>query len=160
MRTIQLLKVGALIVAWVLDGSLTFAQMNREAGVPWPGTDGLGRMLPMSEEVGLPRPDRFVGVFYFLWLSQHTDLGPFDISKILARDTTAITNAASPLWGPMQAPHHWGESIFGYYISKDEGVLRKHAQMLSDAGVDVIIFDASNQLTYPSSWQALCGVFD
>jgi hypothetical protein len=34
--------------------------------------------------------------------------------------------------------HHWGESAFGYYRSDDPWVLRKHAQMLSDAGVDVI----------------------
>ena len=31
--------------------------------------------------------------------------------------------------------------------------------MLDDAGVDVVIFDATNQLTYPRSWQALCRVW-
>ena len=58
------------------------------------------------------------------------------------------------------APHHWGESIFGYYISDDESVLRKHAQMLTDAGVDMIVFDVTNQVTYPQNWKALCRVFD
>ena len=52
--------------------------------------------------------------------------------------------------------HHWGESWFGYYLSDDEAVLAKHAQMLTDAGVDVVVFDATNQLTYPQSLQALC----
>ena len=66
----------------------------------------------------------------------------------------------SPLWGPLYAPHHWGESIFGYYVSDDEGVLTKHAQMLSDAGVEAVIFDVTNQLTYPESWQALCRAWD
>jgi hypothetical protein len=39
-------------------------------------------------------------------------------------------------------------------------VLRKHAQMLADAGVDVIIFDVTNQQTYPRSWKTLCRVYD
>jgi hypothetical protein len=37
--------------------------------------------------------------------------------------------------GPIHAPHHWRESIFRYYLTRDEAVLRKHGQMLSDAGV-------------------------
>jgi len=32
--------------------------------------------------------------------------------------------------------------------------------MLSDAGVDMVVFDVTNQLTYPESWQALCRVWD
>ena len=99
-------------------------------------------------------------MFYFLWLGRHGEAGPFDISKILVRDPTAINHPESPLWGPLYAPHHWGESIFNYYRSDDKAVLRKHAQMLGEAGVDVIIFDVTNQLTYPESWQALGRVFD
>jgi hypothetical protein len=115
----------------------------------WVATDALGRSLPSCSEAGLPRQHHTVGVFYFLWLYPRGGLGPFD-----------ITNAASPLWGPMHEFHHWGESIFGYYLSDDEAVLRKHAQMLADAGVDVIIFDVTNQQTYPRSWKTLCRVFD
>ena len=111
----------------------------------WVATDALGRSLPSWSEVGLPRQHHTVGVFYFLWLYPRGGLGPFDISQILTKDPQAITNAASPLWGPMHEFHHWGESIFGYYLSDDEAVLRKHAQMLADAGVDVIIFDVTNQ---------------
>jgi hypothetical protein len=126
----------------------------------WVATDALERSLPLAEEVGPPRPDKFVGVFYFLWLGQAGDAGPFDIARILARDPTAIRDPNNPLWGPELAPHHWGESIFGHYRSDDESVLRKHAQMLADAGVDMIVFDVTNQVTYPHSWKALCRVFD
>ncbi len=126
----------------------------------WVATDALGRSLPAGAEAGLPRQHRTVGAFYFLWLYPSGGLGPFDITRILAQDPQAITNAASPLWGPMHHYHHWGEPIFGYYLSDDEAVLRKHAQMLTDAGVDVIIFDVTNQLTYPESWKTLCRVFD
>ena len=126
----------------------------------WVATDGLDRALPLANDVRAPRTDRFVGVFYFLWLGRHGEAGPFDISGILAKDPAAINEPANPLWGPLHAPHHWGQPIFDYYVSDDEGVLRKHAQMLGDAGVDVIIFDVTNQLTYPQSWRALLKVFD
>ena len=38
-------------------------------------------------------------------------------------------------------------------------VLRKHAQMLADAGVDAIIFDVTNQATYKPYYMALLRVF-
>ena len=125
----------------------------------WVVTDGLGRSLPLAPAVGPPRPNRYVGVFYFLWLD-HGGEGPFDITKILARDPAAINDPRSVLWGRELAPHHWGESIFGYYTSDDESILRKHAQMLTDACVDMIVFDVTNQVTYSQNWKALCRVFD
>ena len=126
----------------------------------WVATDSLGRSLAANAEVGPPRTNKVVGVFYFLWLGRHGEEGPFDITKILAADPQAMQKPDSPLWGPLHAPHHWGESIFGYYVCDDEAVLASHAQMLSDAGVDVVIFDVTNQLTYPQSWRALCRVWD
>lgn len=126
----------------------------------WVATDALGRALPTSEQAGPPRANKWVGVFYFLWLGQHGEAGPFDITKILAADPAALSQPASPLWGPLYAPHHWGEPLFGYYVSDDESVLAKHAQMLADADVDTVIFDVTNQLTYPRSWQALGRVWD
>ncbi len=125
----------------------------------WTATDALGRTLPTFAQVGSPRPNKFVGIFYFLWLGEHGNEGPFDISKILKQDPNAINQPMNPLWGPVGAPHHWGEPAFGYYVSSDEWVIRKHAQMLADAGVDTLIFDVTNQLTYPRSYGALCRVF-
>jgi hypothetical protein len=125
----------------------------------WVATDDLGRSVPLSNEVGPPRKDKFVGIFYFLWLGEHGNADPFDITKITAQDPQALQKPDSPLWGPLHAPHHWGESIFGYYLSRDEWVLRKHAQMLSDAGIDAVFFDVTNQVTYPRSYLALCRVW-
>ena len=31
--------------------------------------------------------------------------------------------------------HYWGEPQYGYYLSADPWVLRRHAQLLADAGV-------------------------
>ena len=135
------------------------APWNAAQSDRWVAVDGLGRSLPTFEEVGPTRPDKFVAAFYFLWNGRHGDAGPYDISKILAEHPEAKDDPNSPHWGKMYVPHHWGESIFGYYVGEDEGVLRKHAQMLGDAGVDVICFDVTNQLTYPESYRALFKVF-
>src|SRR5882762_3294565 len=81
------------------------------------------------------------------------------VTKILAADPDAMQKPDSPLWGPLHMPHHWGESLFGYYLADDEGVLRKHAQMLADAGVDVVIFDVTNQITYRDYYRALLRVW-
>jgi hypothetical protein len=113
----------------------------------WVVADG----LPTATEVGLRQPDKFVGIFYFLWLEGK---GPvYDITKILA------ANPSQPPWGPVHAFHFWGEPLFGYYRSDDEFVLRKHAQMLTDAGVDVVFLDVTNALTYDSTREALCRVW-
>jgi hypothetical protein len=159
----------AFFAAWAIGHCSFTATFAQPAAAPnawdtfsdtWVATDALGRSLPTYEEVGPPRSDRTVGVFYFLWHGAHIQGGPYDIAKILQQDSGAMTNKFSPLWGPMHAPHHWGESIFGYYLTDDAGVLRKHAQMLADAGVDAILFDCSNQVTYKPYYMALLRVFD
>ena len=122
----------------------------------WVATDALGRVVSTHEKVGDPRPGKFVGIFYFLWLGSHGQTGPWDVTKILAENPDAMTTPTNPPWGPMNTFHHWGESMLGYYLSDDPWVLRKHAQMLSDAGVDVAIFDVTNQATYQNVYTALC----
>ncbi len=125
----------------------------------WVATDGLGRKVVAAPQVPGPRKNRTVGMFYFLWLGEHGDGGPYDITKILQQSPPAMDEPDNPLWGPLGAPHHWGESVFGYYRSADEWVLRKHAQMLSDAGVDTVFFDVTNNITYPRAYLSLCKVW-
>ena len=133
-------------------------------GVAWPATDGLGRSVPLADEVGAVRPDRYVGIFYFLWhsapagKSPHWD-GPYDIARILKREPDALSHPESPLWGKVGQYHYWGEPLYGYYRSDDPWVLRRHAQALADAGVDTLIFDTTNAGTYPDTYTALCRVF-
>lgn len=133
-------------------------------GTPWPATDALGRVVPLATEVGPPKPDRFVGMFYFLWHNQRgpgdpKSPGPRDISRILAADPQALAKPDSPLWGAMGEPHNWGEPLFGYYDSTDPWVLRRHAHLLADAGIDTLIFDTTNAATYPDVYLKLCEVF-
>lgn len=142
-----------------------FANADRPlAGVPWPAVDGLDRSLPLVDEVGPPRHDRFVGIFYFLWHNEARQAGaigkgPHDIHKILTRDPDALKKPQSPLWGGEGAAHYWGEPLYGYYRSTDSWVLRRHAHALADAGIDVLIFDTTNAVTYPEVYHKLCEVF-
>lgn len=110
--------------------------------------DALGRKLPAYEKAGGPRDNRFVGMFYFLCNGQHGHDGPYDVSKILAKDPDAGYHPESLLWGPAGSPHHWGEPLFGYYFSDDEWVIRKHVKMLTLADIDFLVFDTTNLCTY------------
>jgi len=145
--TSRLLLRGAILLCM---GALHAADSGCP-GVPWPATDGLGRALPLEAEAGLPKPNRTVGIFYFAWLEGKSPV--YDITKMLAADP------AAPAYGPVHAFHFWGEPLFGYYRSDDESVIRKHAQMLADAGVDVLFFDVTNALTYDDTCRTLCRVF-
>lgn len=121
----------------------------------WVATDALGRSVPTGRETRAPKDDRTVGIFYFLWESKtHDSAGLFDISQILAK------NPANPQWGTLHAFHWWSEPQLGYYLADDPWVIRKHAQMLADAGVDVIICDVTNAFTYPESYLAICKTYE
>ena len=73
----------------------------------------------------------------------------------------AIGNPTHTAWGNSSDPAHpqacfWGEPLFGYYRTTDPWVLRKHAEMLADAGVDAVVFDCSNgEYLWLSSVKAL-----
>ncbi|KAB7726706.1 hypothetical protein F5984_24075 [Rudanella paleaurantiibacter] len=128
----------------------------------WVATDAMGRAVATNTQGGAIRKDKFVGIFYFVWHGAHgydkhsgalpdervmpkaasDTISPYDISKLLA------ANPDNPNYGPIHAFHHWGEPYFGYYLPDDERIIRKHAQMLSDAGVDVLILDITNAAIY------------
>ncbi len=118
-------------------------------GVPWPATDALGRELPLAAEVGPPKKDRFMGIFYLTWTGEDYSYGPYDITKILAEQPDMRTAPSFRHSGP-KSWHmaHWGEPLFGYYNQKDPWVIRRHIHMLADAGVDVLVLDATNGTIY------------
>lgn len=127
------------------------------------GTDNLGRVLPMPGDSSVPsalRKERYIGLFYFLWMTQHGKSGPFDVTKIVAEHPEAVKDGDHPAWGPVNAFHHWGESLYGYYSSEDEWVMRKHVQLLTDAGVDFLVFDATNAVHYPVPSLTMLKVLD
>jgi len=124
------------------------------------GVDGLGRELPAGVEAGPARTGRYTGIFYFLWLGQHGTSGPYDNTRILAECPEAVHNPEHPAWGPPEAFHFWGEPLYGYYFNDDEWVLRRHMELLTSAGVDFLVFDTTNAVTYKSVYDKLFRVMD
>ena len=156
MSNFHISTLALAVLGLAMCTSQTNAKLIDKHSDTWVATDALGRSISTNDQAGSPRQGKFVGVFYFLWLGQHDKGGPYDVTKILQQDPDAMQKPNSPLWGPENTYHYWGEPLFGYYRGDDPWVLRKHAQMLSEAGVDTVIFDTSNTLTYPNVYLALC----
>lgn len=126
------------------------------------GVDDLGRYLTADSDTTAPRAGRYVGIFYFLWQGEHGTGGPYDNTKIVANNPSAINSESN--WyaaggGGVGEHHFWGEPLFGYYTSSDTWVMRKHLQMLTDANVDFICFDATNGYTYTERVKQLIAVW-
>ncbi len=125
----------------------------------WVAVDGLDRVLPTNTQTGDAR-DKTVAIFYWTWhgdfaggqyaynnqnnldILSNYDLPATDYFNIPAVDLsqygiyTADASAAKY--------HFWNEPVFGYYDGDDEWVIRKQAEMLAAAGVDVVFFDNTN----------------
>ncbi|MBN2295548.1 MAG: hypothetical protein JXM70_24170 [Pirellulales bacterium] len=128
----------------------------------WAATDALGRKLPASREVGTPKEDKIVAMFYWTW---HVDFNaarePVNVNSVVEEFPESINDYGHPVWKRLGTGYHWNEPLFGYYRTTDPWVLRKHAEMLADAGVDVIIFDATNgSFTWKNSYEVLFSVFE
>lgn len=145
----------------LLSMFLSLESMAQSPGNNVTATDALGRKLPTHKEVGDLKTDKFVGLFYWTWhTKQSINNPPFNVTEYLARDPKAKEDYNNPIWPKKNSPWFWAEPLFGYYQDTDEWVLRKHAEMLADAGVDVIIFDCTNgNITWKESYTKLCKVF-
>jgi autotransporter-associated beta strand protein len=127
----------------------------------WVATDALGRSLPGNAECGNPRPNRTIGVFYFLW-HNYPAYGSgtnWDASRwIAAHPYTNPLNpwTDNPIFQQVPATYYWGEPALGYYLPTDPWMLRRQIALLTHAGVDVLILDYSNAVTYDNELYALC----
>jgi hypothetical protein len=127
----------------------------------YPAVDALGRKLPDYQEVGPPKKDKFVGLFYWVWHTNFAAQVPLNASEIYAKHPEAIYQFDNPVWRPQDGTtFHWGEPLMGYYRDEDPWMLRKQAIMLADAGIDVVILDSTNGLTFKESYEALFKAFD
>ena len=110
------------------------------------GFDKYGCSVPA---VSAQREGKAVGVFYFLWLGQHGMPEIYDISKILpAHGKDVLFHTDDRSISPAGRFHWWSEPLYGYYSSSDEWVIRRHMELLTQAGVDFLVFDTSNCLIY------------
>jgi hypothetical protein len=157
-------KIRIIVVLILLLPASLYSQSWNVNSDRWVATDGLGRKLPDITETGAPRNNKFIAMFYWTW---HTDgnatFSPvMNITEILKQFPEAAKNADHPAWkGITPGVFWWDEPLFGYYRTTDEWILRKHAEMLADAGVDVVFFDCTNgSLTWKSSYTVLLKVWE
>ena len=110
----------------------------------WVAVDELGREMP--KDARSFRSNRTVMMFYWTWHDSRQLSYPkvVNISQVQREHPEAMTDYNHPVWGQEYQPCFWGQPLFGYYRTTDEWVLRKHAEMLADAGVDAVFFDCTN----------------
>jgi hypothetical protein len=81
------------------------------------------------------------GIYYAVWhcpaAQGNSDGRPiYDIAKILRGQGS---------WGPVPEFHWWSKPAAGYYcLATNDALLRQHAKMLRDAGIDFIYVDSTN----------------
>ncbi len=109
----------------------------------WVGADNLKREMYTNKQVGSPKKDKTVGIFFYIWHENSGITTIYDNSKIMPQGT-----GENRPWGPKSAMHYCQEPYFGYYRNSDEFVIRKNIQMLADAGVDFIYLDTTNGQLY------------
>ncbi len=118
------------------------------------GTDDLNRPIFDANEVGSygSTGERYIGLFYFLWQGEHGDSGVFDLQKIIDKHgVQGAGNIACGDYGPVGAMHWFAEPLYGYYYANDAWVQRKHAELLTMAGVDFLYVDVTNGFSYISN---------
>lgn len=122
--------------------------LNSYSQIPsnqWSATDALGRKLTNATSINTTKNGKYVGIFYSSWHSENlADIEVGNITDILNQYPEAINNFDHPGWKGKLGTYWWDEPLYGYYRTTDDWVLRKHAEVLADAGVDFVFFDCTN----------------
>ncbi|CAL1517744.1 hypothetical protein [Chitinophaga sp. MM2321] len=110
------------------------------------------------------KPKKQVGIFYWPWIGQPYASGIYDATQI-----SAMPNGLKLLYdfkylndsiSPTGQAHFWGAPLWGYYNSADEWVIRRQMKMLTLAGVDFIVFDLTNRVTYKDVYEKVFRVIE
>lgn len=112
----------------------------------WTAVDGLGRTVPLYSDVGYPKENKTVGIFYWTWHEQFaSNSRPANVTAIFKEHPEVVRDYKNKVWNSYQGcSFWWNEPLFGYYKQSDDYVLRKHAELLADAGIDFVLFDCTN----------------
>ena len=110
------------------------------------GTDDLGRALSTHDQAGDPKPNRYVGLFYWQWhVPGERWWHDYNVTEFLKNRPYFRDFEVRPKDGPAHPTWYWAEPLFGYYRSTDAWVIRKHLTMLADSGVDFVFMDYTQQ---------------
>lgn len=125
----------------------------------WAATDALGRKVREYRDAGDKKKDKFIAMFYWTWHQGNDDTTyqVKNITEIVRKYPKAMNDYHHPAWGTKQPGFFfWEQPLLGYYKTTDPWVLRKHAEMLADAGIDAVFFDCTNgSLTWQDSYEEL-----
>ena len=87
-----------------------------------------------------------VGMFYTVWFdfweASNNSYVNFNQNDFYVDGN--IYNISENKFGPTNSFHYWGRPQLGYYTSTNQDVIRKHMQMINDAGVDFLFVDFTN----------------
>lgn len=128
------------------------------------GTDDLGRTLLQNKEVGDPRSNRHIALFYFLWQGDKgspTSPMHWNLDELYTNNPKIFEDGEDTAWGGKRGSYYfWGQPIYGYYRGDDYWVHLRNVQLLTDAGVDLLVIDATNNSVYPLQSEALMKAMD
>lgn len=111
----------------------------------WVFTDGLGRVSLTYAEVGAPKDDKTLAMFYWTWHTKETaSAGAVNTTELLKQYPDAKNDYNHEAWVGTGRYCFWNEPIYGFYTTEDPWVLRKQAELLANAGVDVVFADNTN----------------
>ncbi|MBQ9161660.1 MAG: hypothetical protein IJX74_00140, partial [Clostridia bacterium] len=112
----------------------------------WVFTDGLGRVSLTNAEVGDVKDDKLLTMFYWNWhISYDDNSNAFNLQEFIEKYPEAQNDMNHSGWND-ECIYYWNEPIYGYYQTGDDWVLRRHAELLANAGVDAVFFDNSNNV--------------
>jgi hypothetical protein len=131
------------------------------------GTDDLSRTLLQNDAAGGPKQDKYVAVFYHLNHGDRTAEDYWDLSEIVSKQPEVLNHYNSLYWGkPVcngneKCPeYYWGQPVYGYYRSDDYWVTLRNVQLLTDAGVDLIVVDVTKDSIYADRASLLMKAMD
>ena len=120
----------------------------------WVFTDGLGRVSLTNAEVGDPREDKTVSMFFWTWHNGRPTV--INVNDAVEKYPEAARDYDHPVWTPSNFQGSWNEPIYGHHESNDQWVLRRQAELLANAGVDAVLTDNTNgTFTHKQGYTAL-----
>lgn len=161
MSTKQTIISFILLLLWLVPVSAQQETVNSDY---WSATDALGRKVREYNTSEEKRKDKFVAIFYWTWHQGEDDTTYTvkNISEIVRKYPEAMSSYEHPGWGKYKPGFfYWEQPLFGYYKTTDTWVLRKHAELLADAGIDAVFFDCTNgSFTWKESYEALMSTWE
>ncbi len=108
----------------------------------WTATNAYGLRLADYEETGgVKAGNHEVGMFYHDWHLHNSKA--YIASEIIAKHPEAKDDYNHSAW-PTNGPAWWDEPVYGFYDDTDYWHYRKSAELMADAGVDVVFLDYTN----------------